>query len=182
MSFLGFLFFVFIIIANAYFGYRILQWLRDMTLSKQLLFPNKEQGMAVLLVSIQAVLITGFVAFHYFNKPMRLKTEQIYGTYRIDKSKFDKQQAAWQYENFELEIGRDHVLRLYQLQPSRQIIDSVEFTFSQYFNAPHISLNIDSTRHHILSTNPTLYRKPFSFYYVFESRKFGNMFFEKVYD
>jgi len=179
---LGFLFFIFIIIANAYFGYRILQWLRDMTLSKELLYPKKEQGIAVLVFSIQAALITGFVAFHYLNKPMRLKTDQIYGTYRVDKTKFDTAEGRWQFENFEIQIGRDHVLRLYQLQPNRKILDAMEFTFSQYFNAPHISLKIDSTRHHILSTNPTLYRKPFSFYYVFESRKFGNMFFEKVND
>jgi hypothetical protein len=180
MLFLGFLIFIMLVIANIYFSVRLLQWLRIMILDGAISLPKKEQLAALVFIFLQGVVLSGLLLFNHLSKPMVVRKDQIYGTYRVDKTKFDKAEALWQYENFEIQIGRDHILRLYQLQPNRKIIDSAVFTFSEYFNAAHISLDLDSTRHHILSTNPTLFRKPFHFYYVFESRKFGNMFFKKV--
>jgi hypothetical protein len=180
MALFGFLIFIFLIIGNIYFAFRLIQWLREMLLPSRFLLPKKEQLAALGFIFLQGVVLLGLLLFNHLSKPMVVRKDQIYGTYRVDKTKFDTAEALWQYENFEIQIGRDHILRLYQLQPNRKIIDSAVFTFSEYFNAAHISLDLDSTRHHILSTNPTLFRKPFHFYYVFESRKFGNMFFEKV--
>ena len=43
-----------------------------------------------------------------------------------------------------------------------------------------LRIHSDSRNHHIIRDNPTLYRKYFNkFYYVFESEKFGNVFFKK---
>ncbi len=36
------------------------------------------------------------------------------------------------------------------------------------------------TPHHVVDPHPVLYRERFSYYYVFRTQKFGNMFFRKL--
>src|SRR4051812_5379886 len=38
-------------------------------------------------------------------------------------------------------------------------------------------INMEQPTHHILTSNPTTYRSAWSFYLIFNSPKFGNMFF-----
>ena len=40
-------------------------------------------------------------------------------------------------------------------------------------------INMDQPTHHILNSNPTIYRSTWDFYLVFNSGKFGNMYFRK---
>jgi len=136
------------------------------------------------------ILGTGLLGFFeaYF-RPMILTQEDIYGTYVIDRDKFPGKQADWQYDNFRFKISPEHHLifesRLYEDTWKTEKVD-VSFS-SGYFDTDKaqycnrkIRIHSDSTNHHIIRDNPTLYRKKFNrFYYVFESEKFGNVFFKK---
>jgi len=58
-------------------------------------------------------------------------------------------------------------------------IDTGRVRYTRANTNPRIVITMNRTPHHILKETPTLYRKVWSFYYVFESEKFGNMFFKK---
>ena len=115
----------------------------------------------------------------YF-EPMKVKRENLYGTYEIMLNKFDKKQASWQHKNYELEITKDSYLKLYKLKPSRYLIDSVTINIEESSVRANFSINSDSLTHHIIKNDPTLFRKSFKkFYLVFKSEKYDNMFFKK---
>ena len=42
-----------------------------------------------------------------------------------------------------------------------------------------IRIKMEKPNHHILKTNPTIYRKSWNFFLVFKSPKFNNMYFRK---
>jgi len=44
---------------------------------------------------------------------------------------------------------------------------------------PLLRIHRSAEMHHIIEEEPTLYRNVWSFYYVFKSQKFGNVFFKK---
>ena len=145
-----------------------------------------------LLLAIWGLFILGtgllWIAEPYF-RPMILTQEDIYGTYIIDKDKFPGKQANWQYDNFRFKIMPDNKMifesRVYKDNWKSEIVDVsyssgyFDIDKEQYCNKK-IRIHSDSTNHHIIRDNPTLYRKNFNrFYYVFESEKFGNVFFKK---
>jgi hypothetical protein len=139
-------------------------------------------GMFIFLTGIFWILET-------FSRPMILTQKDIIGNYVIDKSKFPGKQADWQYENFKFTITENEELifksRIYD---NIWKSDTVKISYStgyydldkeEYCNRK-IRIDSDSTSHHIISDNPTLFRQNFGkFYYVFESEKFGNVFFKK---
>ena len=124
----------------------------------------------------------------YF-KPVVLTNKDIYGSYVVDKSKFPGKQADWQYENFRFKITKtDTLIFEYKLYENKWKTEHIKLSYSsgyydldkeEYCNRK-LQVHSDSTNHHIIKDNPTLYRKKFgNFYYVFESEKFGNVFFKK---
>ncbi len=124
----------------------------------------------------------------YF-RPMILTNKDIIGNYIIDKNKFPGRQADWQYENFKFTINENDEL-IFQSRVYGNVwkSDTVKVSyFSGYYEIDKkeycnrkLRVHSDSTAHHIIRDNPTLYRQKFnSFYYVFESKKFGNVFFKK---
>lgn len=102
------------------------------------------------------------------------------GTYIIDREMFKGKQADWQYNHYRFEIKEDNTF-LFYVTDKEKIIK----TYKGYvtFHAPHVStriaIHMNEPSHHILESNPTLYRDIWSFYYVFESKHYGNMFFKK---
>jgi hypothetical protein len=134
--------------------------------------------------------LTGLLWFSapYF-RPMILTQKDITGNYIIDRDKFPGKQADWQYENFRFSITDNNELifesRIYD---NKWKADTVKVSYSsgyydidrkEYCNRK-LRVHSDSTNHHIIRDNPTLYRQSFNdFYYVFESIKFGNVFFKK---
>ncbi len=109
-----------------------------------------------------------------------VKREDIYGTYIIDRTKFPGKQADWQYDHFRFEITKQNKFIFYQTEKDK-IIKTNDGTvnFLEFDNRPRIVLHVDTPRHHIIEDWPTLYRKGGTFYYVFKSPKFGNVFFTK---
>lgn len=47
------------------------------------------------------------------------------------------------------------------------------------YPSERLAINMQLPTHHIMEGNPTIYRDTWSFYLVFNSPKFGNMFFKK---
>ena len=112
---------------------------------------------------------------------IRVTEEDIYGTYVIDKSRFSGEQADWQYDNFRFEVTRNNQLLFeHRVYDDVWELETVDVSFDPTWENRRIRIHSDSTNHHIIRDNPTLYRLSYGeFYYVFESEKFGNVFFKK---
>jgi len=126
-------------------------------------------------------LILIFVIMEPYLEPMKVSEKDIYGEYVIDVTKFSGKQANWQYDNFRFEFTEDKKMnfeyRVYEDNWKKEVIDiSIEPTWHNR----RVIIHSDTSNHHIIRDNPTLYRLSFNrFYYVFESEKFGNVFFKK---
>lgn len=115
-----------------------------------------------------------------FSTRRGIKKSDIYGEYIIDRSKFSGKQANWQYANYRFTVTKENQLIFYQTKGRTFTrADTFDVDFVGGYLNDRIRFTQDSNRHHIISENPTLYRKQFSFYYVFHSEKFGNVFFKK---
>lgn len=121
-----------------------------------------------------------FVFTKFFTDKCHVKREDIYGDYIIDREMFPGLQADWQYDHFRFNISTDNKLQFY-LTEKYQILKTYNGTvsFKEVYSRPRIVLHLDTPIHHIIKFNPTLYRETFSFYYVFNSSKFENVFFRK---
>lgn len=109
-----------------------------------------------------------------------IKKSKIYGQYVIDRTKFPGKQANWQYDNYRFEINKNNELIFNQTNRNNIIkSDTFEIEFVENYISDRIKFKLNSNRHHIINSNPTLYRKTWSFHYVFYSEKFGNVFFTK---
>jgi len=119
-------------------------------------------------------------AVNFFTSKTVLDPDDIYGEYIIDRTKFPGKQADWQYDHFRIEITRENEF-LFHLTEKEKIIRTYKgtITFLGAYRNPRIVVQVDTPRHHIINDNPTLYRNVWTFYYVFNSPKFGNVFFTK---
>ncbi len=115
-----------------------------------------------------------------FTTKMKVTKDKIYGEYVIDRNQFPGEQADWQYDNFKFKITKDNILHFsYKVSNDEYKTDLVSVKFLEHYYSDRLVIGKDSTRHHILVDNPTLYRGVWNFYYVFKSDKFGNVFFKK---
>lgn len=115
-----------------------------------------------------------------FTTPKKVTTEKIYGEYIIDRTKFPGPQADWQYDNFKFSITKTNLLLFsYKRGDGNFTTDTIPVDFLDQYYSHRLIIGKDKKRHHIIQDNPTLYRKTWSFYYVFYSEQYGNMFFTK---
>lgn len=125
------------------------------------------------------VFILGSIADHY-RTPIRLTKQKIVGEYRIDTTFFPGKNANWQFNHYKFYItDKDSIL--FVVMKENGIPRAIYKHRIKYSDGPPDMWSIvaDST-HHIIRNQPTLYRGHDKFYYVFESDKFGNMFFRKL--
>lgn len=124
----------------------------------------------ILLVSILKVFWT----------KKKVERHDIYGTYVIDRTQFPGRQADWQYNHFRFEITKQDELIFYQTNGAKIIhADTAKVEFLTQYRNNRIYIERSRGMHHIISQSPTLYRQVWSFYYVFRSPHFGNVFFRK---
>ncbi|HEX7414061.1 MAG TPA: hypothetical protein VF411_08440 [Bacteroidia bacterium] len=130
-------------------------------------------------LSLFGLMLLGVVV-NFFTSKTNLKRNDIYGEYVIARAKCRGKQADWQYDHFRFEIIKPNIF-LFHVTDKDKILKTYKgaLTFLEEYERPRIVLQVDTPRHHIIEDKPTLYREPFSFYYVFHSTKFGNVFFEK---
>jgi hypothetical protein len=121
-----------------------------------------------------------FYIISFFTSKKEIEINDINGNYIIDREKYAGKQADWQYNHYRFKITKDNKIFFY-ITENENIIKTIEgnITYTGYTNSPHIKIELDEPKFHILASNPTLYREIWSFYYVFESNKYGNMFFTK---
>lgn len=164
------LFFIFVLLPLS--GGLLLIWLisRNVAFGKMLGF----LWLCILgLICISAVI-------QIFTTKMKVRKRNIYGKYVVYRSKFPGKQADWQYNHFRFEITKQNELIFYYIDKGIIIHkDSIKISFLEQYQSDRLVINGHPNNPHILAENPTLYRNIGSFYYVFKSPKFGNMFFKK---
>ena len=128
--------------------------------------------------------VGGLVAFvlvlHFFFDKKEISHADILGEYVIDRRQFPGKQADWQYNHFRFEITPQQRL-LFHRTDGERIIQTYtgRIKFLEAYKLPRTIWRADSPSYHIIRHTPTLYRTPFSLYYVFDSTRFGNVFFTK---
>ena len=145
-------------------------------LTRKAIFGQFLKG-GLITLSILFILVC---ILQLFTTKRRVEKQDIYGTYVIDRNQYPGPQAEWQYEHYRIKITRDDRLILYHTDgPKVNSTDTVKIKFLEGYVNDRIKLEHDGYVHHILTSHPTLYRQVWSFYYVFRSTKYGNMFFVK---
>jgi hypothetical protein len=111
-----------------------------------------------------------------------LKRKHYYGTYVINRDYFKGEQTDWQYNHFRFEIKENDSIFFY-VTDKEKIIKTYPGTIrttdpSQYVSE-RLIIRMEQPTHHILTSNPTTYREAWSFYLVFYSPNFNNVYFKK---
>ena len=166
----GFLFVIFLIIT-------LFLWVLKLIFKKKI-FNTIILGLWVLFFSLPVLLIIESI----FTSKKEIDKDDIYGEYVINKNKCPGKQADWQYEHYRFKITKDNKLHFFIFNDNKKLIKTIVKNIEiNYYSSvsPHLDIKPTENDFHILKQNPTLYREVWSFYYVFESEKFGNMFFTK---
>lgn len=163
-----FLFFIFLPLS----GLLLLIWL----FSKNIIF-----GKILGLMWLGAIAILILSVFsHKLTSPIILEKKDYYGEYIINRNYFPGKQADWQHESFRFEIKDNDSIYFY-VTNNQKVLETYRGTITT--TKPYISerliINMEQPTHHILSSNPTIYRSSRSFYLVFNSSEFHNVFFKK---
>ena len=130
--------------------------------------------------------LIGFIALIYtigsLTADKILSKEDYYGHYIIDTSYFKGKQANWQYDNFRFEIKENDSLYFYVTDKERILKTykgTIKTTDPSIYKSVRLSINMEQPAIHVLTSDPTVYRSAWSFFLVFHSDKFNNMYFRK---
>ena len=145
-------------------------------ISRKKIFGKALSGIWIVVIGL--VLLVSIV--NLIASLNELDRDDIYGDYVIDRTKYPGKQSDWQYEHFRFEINQNDEI-LFHLTERAKILKTYKgkIHFLDQYKVPRIVLNFENSKHHIINENPTLFRKGKTFYYVFYSSKFGNVFFTK---
>lgn len=166
---LGFLLFIFIVLT-------IVLWILKLIFKKKI-FSKIIIGLWIFFFSIPILLIL----ISIFTKKMELDKEDIYGNYVIDRDICSGKQADWQYNHYRFKITEENKIYFYITEKEKiikTIVGKIEIN-ENFTPSPRLKIIFDEPRFHIIKDNPTLYREIWSFYYVFYSEKYQNVFFRK---
>jgi len=128
--------------------------------------------------------IFGLIFFSLTVQCLTSKTEleknDYYGQYVVNRDYFPGRQADWQYENFRFEIKDNDSIYFY-VTNKEKILKTYRgtITTSQSYISKRLIINMEQPTNHIVKNNPTTYRSAWSFYLVFKSQKFNNVYFKK---
>ncbi|WP_298348343.1 hypothetical protein [uncultured Dokdonia sp.] len=132
-----------------------------------------------LWVGIIILFIISTIAKPFYTKKV-LDKEDFYGEYVIDRNYFSGKQADWQYNNFRFEIKDNDSIYFYTTEG-----ETIHKTFKGTITTPspyqsaRLSIHMEQPIHHILNSDPTIYREVWGFFLVFNSPEFNNMYFRK---
>lgn len=148
-----------------------------------LLIFTKKKGFGTALIAMWVGLILlQFLSFIIgpFYKKKTLSKSDFYGQYIIDRSYFSGKQADWQYNNFRFEVKKNDSIYFY-VTNGKEILQTYKGSISTRtpYTSARLAIHMEQPTHHILTTHPTIYRDVWSFYLVFNSPKFHNMYFKK---
>ena len=150
-----------------------LLWLYN--LKKNKLFKILAYGIWILL---GCFFVTGFF-YNLLNSKTTVSKENFYGSYIVDRNYFKGKNADWQYNHYRFEITKDNEFILYVTDRNKILkIFKRRLEFIEGYASPHLKV-INDNRNFILESEPTLYKNSRSFYLVFKSQSYSNMFFKK---
>ncbi|WP_316843098.1 hypothetical protein [Pedobacter psychrodurus] len=117
----------------------------------------------------------------FLTSKKKLKKHDFYGTYVIDRSYFKGRQADWQYNNFRFEIKPNDSI-YFQITDGEKINKTLKGSIATIkpYNSESLMIEMKDQSHHILASDPTIYRSNWDFILIFHSEKFGNMYFKKA--
>lgn len=109
-----------------------------------------------------------------------LDKNDYYGEYTIDRNYFSGKQADWQYNHFRFEITENDSIFFY-VTDKEDVIETYKGTIdvSYRYKSAVLVIDMEQETHHILTSNPTIYREAWGFFLVFQSPKFYNTYFRK---
>jgi len=164
------LFFIFILVPLT--GILLIAWL----LSRKMLI-GKILG--IIWLGIFGLIFLSGIA-QWLTAKTELDKEDYYGEYVINRDYFKGNQTDWQYEHFRFEITEQDSIFFY-VTDEEKILKTYRGTISTTtpFSSARLIINMEQPTHHILTSNPTTYRSAWSYYLVFNSPKFYNVFFKK---
>ena len=146
-------------------------------LTKKRIFGKITGGIWMFLFSLISLMCVASL----FTQKMSLDKNEIYGEYVINKNKCPGKQANWQYEQYRFEIKKDNKL-YFKILKNKKVIKTIvkNIEIKEYYHpSPRLDIKTNIDDFHIIRENPTLYREIWTYYYVFHSEKFGNIFFTK---
>lgn len=111
---------------------------------------------------------------------MDVDKDTIYGEYVIDRTKFAGKQADWQYDHYRFELTKDGKI-FFHVTDKRRIVktDTGRISFVESYHHPHLKISMPQPAHDVIDSIPALHVGRSSFYYVFASKYYRNMFFTK---
>ncbi|WP_211220175.1 hypothetical protein [Hugenholtzia roseola] len=167
----GFNFFL-IFIGLPFFALLLLLW----GVTKSSVLGKALAGFAVFLVGF----IFCTVLIRWATAKKELEKADYYGEYVVNRNYFKGKQADWQYNSFRFKIKENDSIYFY-VTNKEQIVKIYKGTIStkNVANSARLILKMEQPTHHLLTTPPTTYRGAWDFYLVFNSPKFGNVFFKK---
>lgn len=118
--------------------------------------------------------------FQWIASSKILKKEDYYGTYHIKRALFPGKQTDWQYDSYNFVI-KDNDSIYFNVVSSGKVSKVYKGKIETVcpYQSARLKLWMDSPTHHILESDPTVYRSSSGFYLVFYSSKYNNVFFEK---
>jgi hypothetical protein len=133
----------------------------------------------IYFISSLVILATINWIINSYKEKTTLKHKDYFGYYQIDTSFYPGKQAKWQFENLKLKLTVNNQLILMDKTFKNKIIKGKFITVTPYNSARLVIISTNQP-HHLLKENPTTYRSNSSFYLVFHSDKFNNVFFRKI--
>lgn len=109
-----------------------------------------------------------------------LEKSDYYGEYIVNRDYFPGKQADWQYDNFRFEIKENDSV-YFHVTDKEKILKTYRgtITTTKPYSSERLVIKMKQPTHHIMTSNPTTYRSAWSFYLVFYSPKFNNVYFKK---
>ena len=142
---------------------------------------NKIYGKIVgyFYLSLFGLFILGTIIRLLIDKK-ELDKNDYYGEYIVNRDYFPGRQSDWQYNNFRFEIKKNDSIYFY-VTDKEKILKTFRgtITTTKPYSSERLIINMEKPTHHIMTSNPTTYRSAWSFYLVFYSPKFNNVYFKK---
>ena len=132
-----------------------------------------------ILLGIFAIVLLAGITRKVISKT-KLDKEDYYGAYIINRDYFKGSQTDWQYNHFRFEITKQDSI-LFYVTDNEKILKTYRGVIKTTtpYNSARLIIDMEKPTHHILTSNPTTYRSTWSFYMVFNSPEFYNVYFKK---
>ncbi len=136
------------------------------------------------ILGIKWILIIGLIiigaTINTLTSKKVLEKSDYYGEYVIDRDFFSGHQADWQYNKYRFEIKRNDSI-YFHVTDGEKIIQTYKGIISTVnpYGSERLVINMPQPTHHILKSNPTIYREAWDFYLVFNSPHYHNMYFRQ---